>query len=112
MHRATETARPDALFSDPLAERLAGEHGRAIGASAPRIGRNGWWLIARTKVIDDVIVRSIEEDCDRVLNLAAGLDTRPYRLGPPSNSVGSKPICRNCSRKRRSYWPTRHRIAD
>ena len=55
MHRATETARPDALFSDPLAERLAGEHGRAIGASAPRIGRNGWWLIARTKVIDDVI---------------------------------------------------------
>ena len=26
LHRATESARPDALFSDPLAERLAGEH--------------------------------------------------------------------------------------
>ena len=85
MHRATETARPDALFSDPLAERLAGEHGRAIGANAPRIGRNGWWLIARTKVIDDVIVQSIADGCDRVLNLAAGLDTRPYRLDLPSD---------------------------
>jgi hypothetical protein len=30
LHRATESARADALFSDPLAERLAGEHGRAI----------------------------------------------------------------------------------
>src|SRR5689334_22604173 len=85
MHRATETARSDALFSDPIAERLAGEHGRAIGASAPRIGRNGWWLIARTKVIDDVIVHSIADGCDRVLNLASGLDTRPYRLDLPSD---------------------------
>lgn len=32
LHRATESARADALFSDPLAERLAGEHGRAIVA--------------------------------------------------------------------------------
>jgi methyltransferase (TIGR00027 family) len=83
LYRATETARPDALFSDPLAERLAGEDGRAIGARAPRISRNGWWLIARTKVIDDVIARAIAEGCDRVLNLAAGLDTRPYRLDLP-----------------------------
>jgi methyltransferase (TIGR00027 family) len=85
LYRAAETARPDALFSDPLAELLAGEHGRAIGASAPRISRNGWWLIARTKIIDDVIARSIAEGCDRVLNLAAGLDTRPYRLDLPSD---------------------------
>ena len=85
MHRATETARPDALFSDPLAARLAGEHGRVIGAKAPRLGRNGWWLIARTKIIDDVIARSIADGCDRVLNLAAGLDTRPYRLDLPSD---------------------------
>jgi methyltransferase (TIGR00027 family) len=83
LYRATETARPDALFSDPLAERVAGEDGRAIGARAPRISRNGWWLIARTKVIDDVIARAIAEGCDRVLNLAAGLDTRPYRLDLP-----------------------------
>jgi methyltransferase (TIGR00027 family) len=85
LYRATESARPDALFRDPLAERLAGEHGRAIVAKTPRMSRNGWWLVARTKIIDDVITQSIAEGCDRVLNLAAGLDTRPYRLDLPSD---------------------------
>jgi methyltransferase (TIGR00027 family) len=85
LHRATESARPDALFNDPLAELLAGEHGRAISARAPRISRNGWWLVARTKIIDDVITQSIADGCDRVLNLAAGLDTRPYRLDLPAD---------------------------
>jgi methyltransferase (TIGR00027 family) len=83
LHRATESARPDALFSDPLAERLAGEHGRGIVANVPRSTRNGWWLVARTKIIDDTIADAIAAGCDRVLNLAAGLDTRPYRLDLP-----------------------------
>src|SRR5262249_61216792 len=72
LHRATESARPDALFSDPLAERLAGEHGRAIVANIPRSTRSGFWLVARTKIIDDAIVEAIAGGCDRVLNLAAG----------------------------------------
>lgn len=83
LHRAAESARPDALFRDPLAERLAGEHGRAIVAAVPRSTRNGWWLVARTKIIDDAIAQAIADGCDRVLNLAAGLDTRPYRLDLP-----------------------------
>jgi methyltransferase (TIGR00027 family) len=83
LHRATESARPDALFTDPLAERLAGEHGRAIVANVPRSTRNGWWLVARTKIIDDAIAQAVHDGCDRVLNLAAGLDTRPYRLDLP-----------------------------
>lgn len=82
-YRAVESARPDALFHDPLADRLAGDRGRAIVAAAPRRIGNGWWLVARTKVIDDVIVEAIADGCDRVLNLAAGLDTRPYRLDLP-----------------------------
>lgn len=84
-HRATESARSDALFRDPLAERLAGEHGRAIVAGVPRTNRNGWWLVARTKIIDDVIAEAIAAGCDRVLNLAAGLDARPYRLDLPAD---------------------------
>ena len=84
MYRAQESARPDALFRDPLADRLAGEQGRAIVASLPRRIRNGWWLVARTKIIDDLIASAITQGCDRVLNLAAGLDTRPYRLDLPS----------------------------
>jgi methyltransferase (TIGR00027 family) len=83
LHRATESARPDALFSDPLAERLAGDHGRAIVAGVPWSTRNGWWLVARTKIIDDALAEAIADGCDRVLNLAAGLDTRPYRLDLP-----------------------------
>ena len=85
LYRATESARADALFRDPLAERLAGEQGRAIVAKTPVTSRNGWWLIARTKIIDDAIAEAIADGCDRVLNLAAGLDTRPYRLNLPSD---------------------------
>jgi methyltransferase (TIGR00027 family) len=83
LHRATESARPDALFNDPLAERLAGAQGRAIVAGVPWRDRNGWWLVARTKIIDDAIADALAHGCDRVLNLAAGLDTRPYRLDLP-----------------------------
>jgi len=83
LYRATESARTDALFRDPLAERLAGEQGRAIVAKTPLTSRSGWWLVARTKIIDDAISKAIAGGCDRVLNLAAGLDTRPYRLDLP-----------------------------
>jgi methyltransferase (TIGR00027 family) len=41
--------------------------------------------VARTKVIDDLIIEAISDGCDRVLNLAAGLDTRPYRLDLPED---------------------------
>lgn len=83
VYRAGESARPDALFEDPLAERLAGQHGLDIVARVPRMMRSGWWLVARTKIIDDIILEAIDDGCDRVLNLAAGLDTRPYRLQLP-----------------------------
>ncbi|MET7768408.1 SAM-dependent methyltransferase [Nocardia sp. NPDC005366] len=85
-YRAIESARPDALFVDPLAARLAGERGRAIaeGPVAPRGGRSGWPQVVRTKLIDDLIVDSLAHGCDRVVNLAAGLDTRPYRMDLPA----------------------------
>jgi methyltransferase (TIGR00027 family) len=85
--RAKESARPDALFHDPLADRLAGERGHAIVSAAPRSIRDGWWLVARTKIIDDLIADAISQGCDRVLNLAAGLDTRPYRLDLPPELI-------------------------
>jgi methyltransferase (TIGR00027 family) len=85
LYRATESARADALFLDPLAARLAGEQGAAIVAKTPVSSRSGWWLVARTKIIDDAIAAAIANGCDRVLNLAAGLDTRPYRLDLPAD---------------------------
>lgn len=83
-YRAVETSRPNALFNDPFADRLAGDRGRAIAASAPRFTRNGWWWITRTKLIDDLVTESVKNGSDRVLNLAAGFDTRPYRLELPA----------------------------
>jgi methyltransferase (TIGR00027 family) len=84
-YRARETKRRDALFRDPLAERLAGERGPRIAALAS--SHSAWALITRTKLIDDLVLASVRDGCDRVLNLAAGFDTRPYRLELPSELV-------------------------
>jgi methyltransferase (TIGR00027 family) len=83
VYRARESARPDALFHDPFAQLLAGERGQAIAAFMPRQARNGWPMIARTKLMDELILATIEQGCDCVVNLAAGFDTRPYRLEVP-----------------------------
>ncbi len=85
VYRARESARPDALFHDPYAQLLAGERGQAIASFMPRQARNGWPMIARTKLMDDLISATIAQGCDCVVNLAAGFDTRPYRLEVPSS---------------------------
>jgi methyltransferase (TIGR00027 family) len=83
VYRAWESARPDALFRDPYADLLAGERGRSIAAHMPRSAGNGWPLIARTKLIDDRVEAAVGAGCRCIVNLAAGLDTRPYRLELP-----------------------------
>ena len=83
VYRAWESARPDALFRDPFAERLAGGRGTAIAKLMPRQARSGWPIIVRTKLIDDLVLSSLAEGCDCVVNLAAGLDSRPYRMALP-----------------------------
>src|SRR5437016_6689366 len=80
-----ESERPDALFRDPYARKLAGERGERIIASMRRGRAWAWPMIVRTAVLDELILRTIErQGVDTVLNLAAGLDTRPYRLPLPS----------------------------
>ena len=83
VYRAWETTRLNPLFRDPFAERLAGARGREMAAGVPWTARSGWPMIARTKLIDDLVLACVGEGCDRVLNLAAGFDTRPYRLALP-----------------------------
>jgi methyltransferase (TIGR00027 family) len=81
LYRAMESERPDALFHDPYARRLAGERGERILASVPKARVWAWPMVVRTAVMDDLILWAIERDgVDTVLNLAAGLDTRPFRL--------------------------------
>jgi methyltransferase (TIGR00027 family) len=83
--RAMESERPDALFHDPYARLLAGERGEEILGAMPQRASNAWTLVVRTKVFDDFILQTVASGIDTVLNLAAELDTRPYRLPlPPS----------------------------
>lgn len=84
-YRAMESERPDALFYDPFARQLAGERGKQIATELAKHGMRSWPIVVRTQVLDELILQAIEEDgYDTVLNLAAGLDTRPYRLALPA----------------------------
>ncbi len=83
--RALESKRSDALFRDPLAQRLAGARGRRIAQAMPTGQLIGWTIVIRTCIIDDIIQRAVAEGVDTVLNLGAGLDTRPYRLELPES---------------------------
>ena len=82
--RARETERPDALFRDPYAERLAGERGFQLANTLLDGNKHEWAWVARTYLFDQFIVRAIQEGADLVVNLAAGLDARPYRMTLPA----------------------------
>jgi methyltransferase (TIGR00027 family) len=83
-YRALESERPDAHFRDHLARRLAGERGEQIVRGMKKGAAFSWPMVVRTVVMDELILRTIEEDkLDTVVNLAAGLDARPYRLPLP-----------------------------
>ena len=84
IYRAMESERTDALFNDPYARRLGGERGEAIVKAMPHGAANGWPIVVRTTVMDEILLRCVREGTTTVLNLAAGLDARPYRLPLPA----------------------------
>src|SRR4030095_3551837 len=79
VYRARETERPDAVFRDPFARALAGERGQQIAQAqdGEYIARS---FLARTDLCDRFVTRLVKHGVDLVVNLAAGLDTRPYRM--------------------------------
>src|SRR5246127_3336057 len=83
VYRARETERPDAIFRDPFARRLAGERGEQIAQGMRTLARADWSFITRTYLIDRFVSAKVREGADMVVNLAAGLDTRPYRMDLP-----------------------------
>ena len=85
VYRARETERTDAVFRDPFARRLAGERGEQIAASMSFAEKNSWPFVARTWLIDEVISNQIKLGTDMIVNLAAGLDARPYRMNLPGS---------------------------
>ena len=84
-YRAKETERQDALFRDPFARKLAGERGERIAREMLAAHRYEWPYTSRTVRFDQIIAERIKQGADMVINLAAGLDTRPYRMELPSS---------------------------
>ena len=80
VHRGRETSRPDALYRDPLALRLAGERGERIARRMASARFMSWMMSIRTIGIDQLVQDAIALGAKTIVNLGAGLDTRPYRL--------------------------------
>jgi methyltransferase (TIGR00027 family) len=85
--RAIETERPDGLFKDPLAAKLAGED--TIFEARPGIQKyedmGAPIAIVRTRFFDDFL-QSKAELVKQVVILGAGMDTRAFRLPWPSGT--------------------------
>lgn len=85
VYRARESDRSDATCRDPFARALAGERGEQIAAALPFLEESSWAWTARTYLVDKYIVSGVKDGgVDQVVNLAAGLDARPYRMDVPS----------------------------
>jgi methyltransferase (TIGR00027 family) len=84
VYRAKESERPDALFRDPYARKLAGERGEQI-AKELKFSQPEWPYAARTVRFDEIVRSRVQDGADMVVNLAAGLDTRPYRMDLPAS---------------------------
>jgi methyltransferase (TIGR00027 family) len=89
--RAAEQRRPDRLFEDPYAELFLRAAGDAREASAH--GRAQWFLrqlgdqpAVRTAFFDDRLLRAAGAGCRQVVLLAAGMDTRAFRLEWPEGT--------------------------
>src|SRR5476649_2523134 len=86
--RAIETERTDALFHDPFARALAGDEGFAVyrdsedvsgGASASLVVRTHW---SDARIDAQVHAGGLRQ----VVMLAAGMDSRAYRLAWPAGT--------------------------
>lgn len=83
-YRAIESKKEHPLFRDPLAGLLTGEYGKKVSDSMKPIARYAYWSVTiRTRLIDEYILDYVKRGYKTIINLGAGLDTRPYRLDLP-----------------------------
>lgn len=86
--RAEETRRPDRLFDDPFAERLAGKSGRRMLAEAVATSgdKSTLQIVVRTRFWDEALLNAVPP-VSQVVIVAAGLDARAYRLPWPDGTT-------------------------
>lgn len=81
---ATEQRKP--LIRDPYARLLAGDRGIEIARQVPDSRELVQGMIVRTYILDDLIEQVIsQKPVDTIINLATGLDSRPYRMDIPAS---------------------------
>ncbi|MFN8369842.1 MAG: SAM-dependent methyltransferase [Bacteriovoracaceae bacterium] len=87
--RARESERSEAdgpLFSDPFARALAGTDGWYIWKIATDAVGEQPSIALRTRYFDDRIKLALEQGVRQIVILAAGMDSRAYRLKFPVNT--------------------------
>jgi methyltransferase (TIGR00027 family) len=82
-YRAEESAKPNALFRDPYAALLAGERGLAIARDFEQARMMRFAMVVRTVAIDRLVEMVVAKGANTIINVGAGLDTRPYRMNLP-----------------------------
>jgi len=82
--RAEESRRPDALFRDPYAEKLGARRGGEMASALPQGLSHAWAWVARTYLFDQLLQKEIADGAELIVNCAAGLDARPYRMQLPA----------------------------
>jgi methyltransferase (TIGR00027 family) len=87
--RALESKRPDRLFDDPLAAALAGDEGVCWMEQMrlPNTSVENWTMGPRTRFWDHFVVAAVDEGILQVVMVAAGMDTRAFRLPIPANAI-------------------------
>ncbi|MET8654252.1 SAM-dependent methyltransferase [Nocardia aurea] len=92
--RATESERADRLYDDPLARDFVAA--ARLGFEGTEDGRARWARVEAlaakffdgrsltVRVIDDEIVRAVDNGCSQLVLFGAGLDTRAYRMALPA----------------------------
>src|SRR5271165_6757245 len=88
--RALETQRPDALFRDPYAECLAGNHGFQIANTLADGNKHEWAWVARTYLFNQSVAREIGEGGD----LAKGRSGRCAIDQPQRNRSDNNHHCK------------------
>jgi methyltransferase (TIGR00027 family) len=90
--RAGESTRPDRLFDDPLAaDFVTASNGvQLLGASTEQASEvwraMGDYVPIRTRFHDDLLGAAVAGGCRQIVLLAAGLDTRAFRLPLPAGT--------------------------
>jgi methyltransferase (TIGR00027 family) len=79
-------------MADPLirdisdtARWMAVYRGEQIAASLSSADEHAWSFVARTYLFDRFVTRLVNHGIELIVNLAAGLDTRPYRMPLPAS---------------------------